>query len=140
MLLKKLILLLFSLTLSSAAFSDDVCFSPGKCANTLISFITASQKSIDVAIYSFTYKPIADALIAKHKAGIAVRVIADAGNAEASNSQILSLVAAGIPVKYGIQKSSGIMHDKLIILDGLSLETGSGIVIVVSVGGDYEQR
>jgi len=121
--IKKLILAIS--LFSSVALSDGVCFSPGKCADSLINFIAASKKSVDVAIYSLTYKPISDALIGKHRAGIPVRVIVDKVESTASNSMVSSLVAAGVPVRYGVQVGTGIMHDKFIISDNALLETGS---------------
>jgi phosphatidylserine/phosphatidylglycerophosphate/cardiolipin synthase-like enzyme len=120
-LLKKVLLVFL---LSTTSFADDVCFSPGgKCASGIVNFINSSKKTVDVAIYLLTYKPIADALISQHEKGIVVRVITDKKNTKLKTSLISKLVEAGVPVKYGVQP--GIMHDKFIISDSFYLETGS---------------
>lgn len=122
--LKKLILL-FLMFSAAGASANDVCFSPGKCSDKLVSFVASAKKSVDVAVYLLTYKPISDALIAQHKNGVTVRVVVDAGESGIPTSKVAALAAAGIPVKYGVQSGSGIMHDKFIVVDGTMLETGS---------------
>jgi phosphatidylserine/phosphatidylglycerophosphate/cardiolipin synthase-like enzyme len=82
--------------------------------------------TMDIAIYSFTRNDIGDALIAAHSRGVAIRVIADSGQAPQTGSEIARLESAGIPVKRtaGIS-GSGIMHNKYAVFDGRVLLTGS---------------
>lgn len=98
-------------------------FSPGGSATRLIlTAINNASASIDVAAYSFTSKPIALALIDASKRGVTVRVVAD----EKANSRYTSityLANHGIAVRKNGRYA--IMHNKFMILDGKSVETGS---------------
>lgn len=60
--------------------------------------IEAEQKSLDIAIFSFTDTETAQALIAAHKRGVRVRIVADRGSSVGDYSKILLLRRAGIPV------------------------------------------
>lgn len=102
-------------------------FSPnGGTAARIVQEIERTQTSIDIAIYSFTRNEIADALIAAKNRGVAIRIIADSGQAPGSGSEIARLEAAGFRLKRtaGIS-GSGIMHNKYAIFDGGVLLTGS---------------
>lgn len=86
----------------------------------IIALIDAAKSSIYFAIYEFTLKDIADALVAAKERGVEVYGIVDAG--ESSNSYdrpiISELTAAGIPVvteKHA--DGNGIMHIKAIVTD-----------------------
>jgi phosphatidylserine/phosphatidylglycerophosphate/cardiolipin synthase-like enzyme len=85
----------------------------------LIQRINYAQHSIDVAIYSFSIAPPADALIAAHQRGVQVRFITESDNI--SSPQVQRLVAAGIPViddSYGPNNPGyDLMHDKFWIFD-----------------------
>ena len=55
-----------------------LCFSPeGHCATLILDAIGAARKSVYVQAYSFTAKPIADALVEARKRGVEVFVIVD---------------------------------------------------------------
>ena len=86
----------------------------------IIALIEAAKTRIYFAIYEFTLKDIADALVAAKARGVEVRGLVDAG--ESSNSYdkpiITELINAGIPVE--TEKHSdgnGIMHIKAIVTD-----------------------
>ena len=86
----------------------------------IIALIDAAKSRISFAIYEFTLKDIADALVAAKKRGVEVRGLVDAG--ESANSYdhpiIAELVAAGIPVETEKHADgSGIMHIKAIVTD-----------------------
>ena len=91
----------------------------------LIGIIKSADKTLDIAVYSFTDQKIADAVIGDEKRGVAVRVLTD--QTESGNSyqkQLLqTLKDAGIPVK--INKHSGLMHLKVTIVDASECTTGS---------------
>jgi phosphatidylserine/phosphatidylglycerophosphate/cardiolipin synthase-like enzyme len=75
----------------------------------------------------YTNEPtLSDALIRAKGRGVVLRVILDTTQAHLANSQADVLVAAGIPVKRlsGI-KGHGIMHQKVAIYDGTTVQTGS---------------
>ena len=86
----------------------------------IIALIDAAKSRIYFAMYEFTLKNIADALVAARKRGVEVRGLVDAG--ESANSYdkpiIAELVAAGIPVETEKHADgSGIMHIKAIVTD-----------------------
>lgn len=91
----------------------------------LISRLSASQKTLDVAIYEFTDTKIADAIAAAKKRGVTVRLISDREcSSEAAQRKALDIVkAAGIPIK--INSHQGIMHLKVSIIDNTTVTTGS---------------
>lgn len=86
-----------------------------------------TQTSVLVAIYGFTEQSIGDKLIALHKDGKTVRVLADRSQAKGRSGKalILRLREAGIEVIIGTSPRSGIMHHKFTIIDGLWVEDGS---------------
>lgn len=101
-------------------------FSPsGGTRQAIIDAINAADKTVDIAIYSFTADAIADALIAAKNRGVVVRIVADTGQAAGQGSDVDRLIAAGLNVKKKNGGSGGIMHDKVAIFDGKILLTGS---------------
>ena len=101
-------------------------FSPrGGCEEAVIRLIDQSNSSIDVAIYSFTDKKIARALIRAFNRGVKVRVIIDYGNGKSRYCVGPLLEKAGIPVRYKRGSGGGLMHNKYAIYDGKVLSTGS---------------
>ena len=86
----------------------------------IIALIDDAKSHIYFAMYEFTLKDIADALVAAKKRGVTVAGLVDAG--ESANSYdrpiIAELVAAGIPVETEKHADgSGIMHIKAIVTD-----------------------
>lgn len=94
-----------------------VCFSPhGGCTEACVEQIDAAQHEILVQAYSFTSKPIAEALMAAHKdRNVNVRVIVDKSQLSEHGSEIDEVFAAGIEV--WIDGKHPIAHAKLIIID-----------------------
>ncbi|WP_205703203.1 MULTISPECIES: phospholipase D family nuclease [Acutalibacteraceae] len=121
----------------------------------LIEEIGSAEKRLDVAIYSFTDKKVADAIAGDKKRGVAVRLISDKECSGASSQKAcLKIVKnAGIPVK--VNSHSGIMHLKVSIIDDSSVTTGSynytasaqkkndeNLVVVANetIAGEYEKE
>jgi phosphatidylserine/phosphatidylglycerophosphate/cardiolipin synthase-like enzyme len=101
-----------------------VHFSPnGGCEQEWVARIGGAQKSLRVAAYSFTSRPIADALIAAHARGVDVAVVLDSGNRTDKYSRMAAVVAAGIPV--AVDATHKIMHNKFGVFDGSIVLTGS---------------
>jgi len=101
-----------------------VYFSPrGGCLAAVVEAVDGAKLSIDVQAYSFTHPAIGAALIAAHKRGVTVRVILDAGQKIDAHSQRSAVAAAGIPV--WIDARHAIAHNKIMIVDGQSVVTGS---------------
>ncbi len=102
----------------------DVAFSPKQGATKLIiNTIKNSEKSIFVAAYSFTSKPIANALIEAYQNGVDVKIVLDKSQRTAKYSAFLEVKNFGIPIR--INSKYAIMHNKFMIVDGKILQTGS---------------
>ena len=124
----------FLLFLFGAALAGDVVvfFSPkGGCTDAVIYQLDRAKKSIDVAMYAFTSRPIAKALVRAYRRGVKVRVILDRKFALGSRySKHNYLMKRGIPVKLvspppGMRGRVGLMHHKFAVVDGRVLLTGS---------------
>jgi len=76
-----------------------------------------------VQAYSFTSAPIAKAVVDAKKRALDVRVILDKSNVRQGYSAATFLEHAGIPVL--IDSAHGIAHNKVMILDGQTVITGS---------------
>jgi len=99
-----------------------VHFSPhGGCADAIVELIGSAKESVHVAAYSFTSKPIADALIAAARAGRHVQLVLD--RSDRTSATAARVRAAGAEV--WIDARHPIMHDKFVIVDGRVVETGS---------------
>jgi phosphatidylserine/phosphatidylglycerophosphate/cardiolipin synthase-like enzyme len=102
----------------------EVGFSPGGTAVKLVlDIISSAKSSILVACYSFTNRDIAEALENAAHRGVKVQIVADSGAAKDKYSQVRIVSAAGIPVR--IATRYAIMHNKFIVIDGSTVETGS---------------
>lgn len=116
-----LVLLLFSIPASAEI---KILFSPdGGIRDEIIEQIDTSQKYIDIAMYSFTSEPIAEAIVRAKNRGIRVRILLDKLQAAGAYSQYQYLLDSGIEVITDVH--SGIMHNKIAIIDGRILLTGS---------------
>ena len=86
----------------------------------IIALINGAQSHVYFAIYEFTLKDVADALVAAKKRSIEVRGLVDAGEAAKSYDRpiIQELLDAGIPVESEKHADgNGIMHIKAIVTD-----------------------
>lgn len=116
-------------TVLPARGSVEVAFSPGGRPETLLlRLIDGARHSLHVQAYAFTSKPIAAALIAAHRRGVRVEVLADARmNRRGKGNVLPELIAAGIPVALETRFSAA--HNKVMIADaagpGCALATGS---------------
>lgn len=102
----------------------EVCFSPKEnCDEKLIEFISSSQKSLDIAIYSVTLPSIVDAIDQAYTRGVKVRMVVDRTQAAGNKSLVQELINRNIPLKIG--RGSGVMHNKFTIVDREVIQTGS---------------
>ncbi len=124
--MKLLVYLTFAIAYATSAIAADVSvfFSPnGGCEAAVIHEVDAAKSEILVQAYSFTSKPIADALIAAHKRGVDVQIICDKGQRGALNSQGPVTLKAGIPTT--IDAKHAIAHQKSMAIDGHTVIEGS---------------
>lgn len=102
----------------------EVHFSPnGGCQKSVIDHIKASKKTIRVQAYTLTAPPITEALIAAKNSGVDVQVILDSTESKMKYSALSALRTAGVPVY--IDAKHAIAHNKVMIFDSSSVETGS---------------
>jgi len=97
------------------------------CRAPLLTLIKNENVAIDVAFWFMTDTSYSNAIIAKWKAGVPVRVLMDteANAAHSGNATILSqLKSAGIPMRE--KSSGGILHWKLMIFQGQNTVEWSG--------------
>lgn len=101
-------------------------FSPGSdTENKLAALIDAAKVSVDAVTFTFSSKPIADAIIRAHKRGVKVRFLEDKDMARASEMAKM-VFESSVPFRWiGGRDEKGAMHNKFIILDGKILGTGS---------------
>ncbi|GAJ11467.1 unnamed protein product, partial [marine sediment metagenome] len=92
-------------------------------AEEIIRQIDNAQEYIDIAIYSFTYEPIAEAIIRAKNRGVKIRILMDKGRAQRKSSVYQFLLDNDIETIQG--RLSAIMHNKIAIIDGRILFTGS---------------
>jgi phosphatidylserine/phosphatidylglycerophosphate/cardiolipin synthase-like enzyme len=102
----------------------EVHFSPnGDCTDSILRELARAKTSILVQAYSFTSAPIAKALIDAHKRGVKVEVVLDKSQRGQKYSSATFLFNAGVPTR--IDAVHAINHNKVIIIDGETLITGS---------------
>jgi len=104
--------------------SIEIAFSPDAGAtDSIVRLISEAKHTIRVAAYSFTSKDIAAALLNAHKHGIDVQVVLDKSNAKAKYSSATFLANVGVPTR--INYKYAIMHSKFMVVDEVTVETGS---------------
>jgi phosphatidylserine/phosphatidylglycerophosphate/cardiolipin synthase-like enzyme len=121
------------------ACAASVVFSPQPWADShlakLVTLFDGAERSIDVAIYSFSDSAVRDALARAVTRGVTVRVLyesAAANAAKPAGSWSASLEDRGMEVR-GVNK---IMHHKFAIVDGArtSLEQAADATVVTASG------
>lgn len=101
-----------------------VYFSPkGGCTEAVVNALDKAKESVYVQAYSFTSEPIADALVRAKSRCHKVVVILDKSQLTAKNT-MLSLVADADIETY-IDKKHAIAHNKVMVIDGSTVITGS---------------
>ncbi|MFI5449800.1 MAG: phospholipase D-like domain-containing protein [Candidatus Bathyarchaeia archaeon] len=103
-----------------------VCFSPGgNCGATVAYWISRANSTIHIEIYDFTLNEISDALVNASRANpkLSIEIVWDNSMANGRGSQYNALLAAGISIH--LDTRSGVMHDKVAIIDDHIVLTGS---------------
>lgn len=114
-----------------------VAFTPWDNAEGLIiDAIGRARREILVQAYGFTSRSIAEALLAAHRRGVKVRVLADREQTySGDNSRVPDLAAAGIPVALEVRYQSA--HNKVMVIDAAAVEAA---VITGSYNWSYSAQ
>lgn len=111
-----------------------VFFSPqGGCEEAIMAQIDKAQRYVHVAMYAFTSRYLAQALVRAKERGVDVKVVLDASfDEESKYSKGDYLRRKGIPVKdvsprwrQGLRVIEGLMHNKFAVIDDQVVATGS---------------
>ena len=97
----------------------------GGIDTALAAAIARTQDRLDIAAFEMNSEAIYQAILAAHRRGVAVRIIADDehGLYDSKNEALRNLQAEGIAVVDDAR--SGLMHNKYMILDSRTVWTGS---------------
>lgn len=101
-----------------------VGFSPnGQAESLVLDAIRGAESSIFVAAYTFTSKPIAEALLSAHRRGVSVYLVVDAKSNGQRYTATTYLANHGVLVR--LNESYAIMHHKFMLIDEKQVQTGS---------------
>jgi phosphatidylserine/phosphatidylglycerophosphate/cardiolipin synthase-like enzyme len=102
----------------------NVHFSPhGGCTEAVVARLQQARHEILVLAYSFTSRPITDALIHAKKRGVRLNIILDHSNEKEPYTDLPHLLENGIhPL---IDAKHAIAHNKVMIIDNRTVITGS---------------
>ncbi len=102
----------------------ELCFTPPSgCASVIVKEISNAKESIYVQAYGMTSPVIVESLVKAKEKGLKVRILLDKSNLKDKWSKIRELQDSGIDV--GIDRVSGIAHNKVMIIDRVKVITGS---------------
>jgi phosphatidylserine/phosphatidylglycerophosphate/cardiolipin synthase-like enzyme len=111
----------------SAPPTDDgiiVLFSPsGGCTNALVEEINHAGATLDVQAYLFSSNAIAKAVGDAHARGVKVRVVLDPEQKSDRLSAVGYLLGRSVPL--WIDEKHAISHNKVMLIDGKVVVTGS---------------
>lgn len=134
---KTVLFILFFVFIGTYSYSRDidVYFTPSYAAEGAVEdLIDHADKTIDVAMYTFTSRYLAQRLADAHKRGVKIRIVLDRRSNDPKENKYTKypyLKKDGIDIRFAAAhtykrwKRSGIMHNKFAIFDGSILETGS---------------
>jgi phosphatidylserine/phosphatidylglycerophosphate/cardiolipin synthase-like enzyme len=101
-----------------------VHFSPkGGCTEAAVAEIKRARHEILVQAYSFTSKPITEALVQAKGRGVHIEILLDRSNEKETYSEIGQLLEEGLTPRIDAQHA--IAHNKVMIIDKRVLITGS---------------
>ena len=95
----------------------------GNVRARILQLVEGAQSSIDVLAFVFTDDDIASAIIARHRAGVPVRIVVETRNVDTDGSDVAAFQKAGIALL--TDGNPYMMHHKVIVIDGTVVITGS---------------
>lgn len=101
-----------------------VCFTPPRgCGELIARQIHQAKESIFLQAYGFTSIKIIQQLIAAHQRGVKVYILLDKSNLTDAYSKMRLAQEAGLAIY--VDRTSGIAHNKVIVIDKKQVITGS---------------
>jgi phosphatidylserine/phosphatidylglycerophosphate/cardiolipin synthase-like enzyme len=97
----------------------------GDCAGRLIYWFNKATTSIHIMIYSFTLDSVGDALVQAKQRGVDVKIAWDKTEVNVQGSEYQKLKNAGIDIRIDRETGIALLHDKVAIIDGHIIITGS---------------
>jgi phosphatidylserine/phosphatidylglycerophosphate/cardiolipin synthase-like enzyme len=98
--------------------------------------ILAARSTVDMAMYNLNVQRIADALLAVHRRGVRVRIVANVESVASPASRFAQLATAGVPVTSNPRGPSGqpqpLMHNKFIVIDGRPGASGDSAPTIIT--------
>jgi phosphatidylserine/phosphatidylglycerophosphate/cardiolipin synthase-like enzyme len=93
--------------------------------DALVADIDAARVSVDLAAFDFDLTEMTDALLRARSRGVNVRLVVDSENLDTPEvaAEMGRLERAGVPVRF--DRREPFMHDKIVIVDGATVWTGS---------------
>ena len=95
----------------------------GGCTDAIVRELNRARREILVQAYSFTSKPIAQALIDAKARGVHVEILLDRSNEQETFTELEHLIAEGMVPQIDAQHA--IAHNKIMLVDRRTLVTGS---------------
>jgi phosphatidylserine/phosphatidylglycerophosphate/cardiolipin synthase-like enzyme len=102
----------------------EILFSPDDHpADRIVTEIEGASSRVDVLAFSHTSEDIAAALLDRMRAGVRVRGVLEADLAAGLGSQFEDLKGSGMDLR--LDGNPGLLHHKVIVIDGAAVITGS---------------
>lgn len=102
----------------------EVRFAPDEpVAARIVELILSAERSVQIMAYNLTLDEISDALLERAAAGVTIQGVFDEGQANNQGSDVERLAQAGLEV--WLDGSPGLLHHKVIVIDGAIVITGS---------------
>ena len=117
---------LCSLRPAVAAPSVQAGFSPeGSALQLILNTVNSAENNIRLMGYSFTSPEVVKALVTAHKRGVDVKIVLDEKGNQNKTSQAAMNTIANAGIQLRTNARFAIMHDKVIIVDNHTVESGS---------------
>lgn len=102
---------------------ENIFEAEGDARTRILQLVKDAKSSLDVMAFVFTDDDIGSAIVARHRAGVPVRIVVETRNLDATGSDVAAFQQAGINTLP--DGNPYMMHHKVIIIDQAIVVTGS---------------